>query len=228
MFIFRCKGINISRSIQIFSQINAVSLHNFIYYVHKKDELMKNIAILASGEGTNAERIIRYFTGHATIEVAVVIASRPTAHVIERAHTLNVPCKVIIPQDFAAGKGLEVLKSYGIDFVVLAGFLSRIPDDVLHDYARRIVNIHPSLLPKFGGKGMYGMHVHEAVLAAGEHESGITIQYINEHYDEGDIIFQAKCPVLPGDTPETLAQRVHALEYTYYPQEIERLLSLLS
>ncbi|WP_337420078.1 phosphoribosylglycinamide formyltransferase [Phocaeicola sp.] len=189
---------------------------------------MKKIAILASGEGTNAERIIRYFTGYATIEVAVVIASRPTAHVIERAHTLNVPCEVIIPQDFAAGKGLEVLKNYGIDFVVLAGFLSRIPDDVLHDYARRIVNIHPSLLPKFGGKGMYGMHVHEAVLAAGEHESGITIQYINEHYDEGDIIFQAKCPVLPGDTPETLAQRVHALEYTYYPQEIERLLSLLS
>jgi len=228
LFIFRCKGINISRSIQIFSQINAVSLHNFIYYVHKKGESMKKIAILASGEGTNAERLIRYFNERATAEVAVVIASRPTAHVIKRAHTLNVPCEIVIPQDFAAGKGLEVLKEYEVDFVVLAGFLSRIPDDILHEYARRIVNIHPSLLPKFGGKGMYGMHVHEAVLAAGERESGITIQYINEHYDEGDIIFQAKCPVLPDDTPETLAQRVHALEYTYYPKEIERLLSLLS
>ena len=203
-------------------------MHNFIYYVHKKGESMKKIAILASGEGTNAEHIIRYFDGHITIQVAVVIPTRTTAHVIESAHTLNVPCEVIIPQDFAAGKGLEVLKSYDTDFIVLAGFLSRIPDDILHDYAHRIVNIHPSLLPKFGGKGMYGMHVHEAVLASGEHESGITIQYINEHYDQGDIIFQAKCPVLPDDTPETLAQRVHALEYTYYPQEIERLLSLLS
>jgi len=203
-------------------------LHNFIYYVHKKGESMKKIAILASGEGTNAERIIRYFSGHATVEVAVVIASRPTARVVERAHILNVPCGIIIPQDFAAGKGLEVLKSFKVDFVVLAGFLSRIPEDILHDYAHKIVNIHPSLLPKFGGKGMYGMHVHEAVLASGEHESGITIQYINEHYDQGDIIFQAKCPVLSDDTAETLAQRVHALEYSYYPQVIERLLSFPS
>ena len=129
---------------------------------------MKNIAILASGEGTNAERIIRYFEGKEEIHVAVVIASRATAGVINRAELLHVPCRVITSAGFASGEALQVLREYKTDFVVLAGFLLRIPDDILHAYPQRMVNIHPSLLPKFGGKGMYGIHVHEAVLKAGE------------------------------------------------------------
>lgn len=184
---------------------------------------MKKIAILASGEGTNAERIIRYFKEKEEARVVVVIASRATAGVIGRAERLDVPCRVVTSAGFASGEALEVLQEFGVDFVVLAGFLLRIPDDLLQAYPHRMVNIHPSLLPKFGGKGMYGIHVHEAVLAAGEQKSGITIQYINEHYDEGDYIFQAECPVLPDDTPETLAARVHQLEYQYYPEVIEKL-----
>ena len=184
---------------------------------------MKKIAILASGEGTNAERIIRYFKEKEEARVVVVIASRATAGVIGRAERLDVPCRVVTSAGFASGEALKVLQEFGVDFVVLAGFLLRIPDDLLQAYPHRMVNIHPSLLPKFGGKGMYGIHVHEAVLAAGERKSGITIQYINEHYDEGDYIFQAECLVLPDDTPETLAARVHQLEYRYYPEVIEKL-----
>ena len=188
---------------------------------------MKNIAILASGEGTNAERIIRYFKEKEEINVAVVIASRAFAGVIKRVELLHVPYKVVASAGFASGEALRVLQEYKTDWVVLAGFLLRIPGDILRAYPQRIVNIHPSLLPKFGGKGMYGMHVHEAVLAAGEKESGITIQYINERYDEGDYIFQTRCPVLPDDTPQSLAARVHQLEYQYYPEVIERLVLCL-
>ena len=202
---------------------------------------MKNIAILASGEGTNAERIIRYFEEKEEVNVAVVIASRASAGVIKRVEHLHVPCRVVTSAGFASGEALQVLQEYKTDFVVLAGFLLRIPDAILHAYPKRMVNIHPSLLPKFGGKGMYGIHVHEAVLKAGEEESGITIQYIkageeesgitiqyiNEKYDEGDYIFQARCPVLPDDTPEALAERVHQLEYQYYPEVIEKLVLCL-
>ena len=189
---------------------------------------MKRIAILASGTGTNAERIVRYFQEKRTAEVAWIIASRASAGVIERAARLHVPCKVITPDGFASGEAFRFLKENEIDFIVLAGFLSRVPDEIVHAYPQKIVNIHPSLLPKFGGKGMYGMHVHEAVLAAGETESGITIQYVSEKYDEGAFILQAKCPVLPDDTPDTLAARVHELEYRYYPEVIEKLILGLS
>ena len=120
---------------------------------------------------------------------------------------------------------LALLREYNIDFIVLAGFLVRVPDVLLHAYPDKIINIHPALLPKFGGKGMYGDRVHEAVVTAGEKESGITIHYINEHYDEGNTIFQAKCPVLPEDSPADVAKKVHSLEYEYYPQVIEKLLS---
>lgn len=190
----------------------------------KKKKIMRKIAILASGEGTNAEHIIRYFAGHPAIQVVVVIASKPTAGVIKRAESLNVPVEVLSKEVFEKGTVLEVLSRYAADFIVLAGFLLHIPSAVLHDYSGKIVNIHPSLLPKFGGKGMYGGHVHEAVLAAKEKESGITVHYVDELYDNGKIIFQAKCPVFPEDTPELLAQRVHALEYTYYPCVIEKVL----
>ena len=186
---------------------------------------MKKIAILASGEGTNAERIIRYFTGHPTVKVVVVITNKAEAGVIRRAENLQVPVEYLPASAFKEGKATAMLRHYEADFVVLAGFLLRIPDDMLEAYPDRIVNIHPSLLPKFGGKGMYGSKVHEAVLAAGEAESGITIHYINEHYDEGAIILQAQCPVIAGDTPDALASRVHQLEYEHYPQVIEQLLA---
>lgn len=186
---------------------------------------MRNIAILASGEGTNAERIIRYFAAHPAVKVAVVVTNRPDAGVIRRAESLGVPVEVLPASAFREGKATGMLRHYGIDFIVLAGFLLHIPDDMLAAYPQAIVNIHPSLLPKFGGKGMYGSRVHEAVIEAGEAESGITIHYIDEHYDEGDIILQARCPVMPDDTPDTLATRVHQLEYEHYPKVIEEQLT---
>ena len=185
---------------------------------------MKRIAILASGEGTNAENIIRYFSERKTAKVVVVITNKAQAGVLNRADKLGIPTEFIPAQDFTEGRALEVLHRSQTDFIALAGFLLRVPDDILHDYPNKIVNIHPALLPKFGGKGMYGNRVHEAVIAAAEKESGITIHFINGHYDEGDTIFQATCPVMPDDTPETLAARVHALEYEHFPQVIEKIL----
>lgn len=187
----------------------------------------KNIAIFASGNGTNAENIIRYFQAkQGEIQVALVVCNHWQAKVFERAKRLDVSCIYMNKDAWATGKEvIRLLHEREIDFIVLAGFLVRVPDVILREYPRRIVNIHPSLLPKYGGKGMYGDRVHQAVVEAGEHESGITIQYINEHYDEGDIIAQYRCPVLPKDTPEELAQRVHALEYEHYPQVIERLVT---
>ena len=187
--------------------------------------IMKKIAILASGEGTNAERIIQYFTHHPTVKVVVVMTNKSEAGVIRRAEKLRIPVEYLPASAFKEGKATEQLRKYEADFIVLAGFLLRIPNDMLETYPNRIVNIHPSLLPKFGGKGMYGNRVHEVVLEAQEKESGITIHYINEHYDEGAIILQVQCPVVEGDTPDTLANRVHQLEYEHYPKVIEQLLT---
>lgn len=186
----------------------------------------KKIAILASGSGTNAENIIRYFREKGSDCVSLVLTNRQNAFVLERARDLKVPCAYFAKSDWECGEPiLSILREYQIDFVVLAGFLARIPDNLLHAYPNKIINIHPSLLPKFGGKGMYGDCVHEAVIAAGEQESGITIHYTNEHYDEGAIICQEKCPVMPEDTPDSLAHRIHALEYEYYPKVIDDLVS---
>lgn len=183
------------------------------------------IAIFASGSGTNAENIIRYFTEKPQIQIALVLTNKPDAYVLERAHKLNVPTCICTKPDFLQdGKVLSVLRKYEIDFIILAGFLLKVPDELIHEFPSRIVNIHPALLPKYGGKGMYGDKVHEAVVAAGETESGITIHYINEHYDEGNIIFQTSCQVSPEDTPHDVASKVHALEYKYYPIVIEDLL----
>ena len=188
--------------------------------------MKKNIAIFASGSGTNAENIIRYLQENDFIRVALVLSNRSDAYVLERANRLKVPSKVFLKDDWISGEQiLALLREYNIDFIVLAGFLVRVPDVLLHAYPDKIINIHPALLPKFGGKGMYGDRVHEAVVTAGEKESGITIHYINEHYDEGNTIFQAKCPVLPEDSPADVAKKVHSLEYEYYPQVIEKLLS---
>lgn len=188
----------------------------------------KKIAILASGSGTNAENIIRYFREKGSDCVSLVLTNRQNAFVLERARGLKVPCAYFAKSDWECGELiLSILREHQIDFVVLAGFLARIPDNILHAYPNKIINIHPSLLPKFGGKGMYGDCVHEAVIAAGEQESGITIHYTNEHYDEGAIICQEKCPVMPEDTPDSLAHRIHALEYEYFPKVIDELVSKL-
>ena len=187
--------------------------------------MKKNIAIFASGSGSNAENIIRYFRKSEAVGVSLVLSNKSDAYVLERAHRLKVPSNVFPKEDWMAGDEiLAVLQEYRIDFIVLAGFLLRVPDLLLHAYPNKIINIHPALLPKYGGKGMYGERVHQAVVAAGEKESGITIHYINERYDEGSVIFQAVCPVLPEDSPDDVARKVHALEYEHFPQVIEQVL----
>ena len=167
-------------------------------------------------------------SGLAHLLVSLVLSNKSDAYVLERAHRLGVPCNVFTKEDWIAGDEiLAVLQEYRIDFIVLAGFLVRVPDLLLHAYPDKIINIHPALLPKFGGKGMYGDRVHQAVVAAGEKESGITIHYINEHYDEGDTIFRATCPVLPTDSPGDVAEKVHALEYEHFPRVIEQIITTL-
>lgn len=190
--------------------------------------MKRNIAIFASGNGTNAENIIRYFQDSGRACVELVLTNRKSAYVMERARSLNVPSAYVPKEEWEAEDSvLSLLDDKKIDFIVLAGFLARVPDGILHAYPYKIINIHPSLLPKFGGKGMYGDRVHEAVVAAGEKETGITIHYINERFDEGEIIAQYTCPVLPDETPEEVAAKVHALEYRYYPQVIDRLVAEL-
>jgi len=187
---------------------------------------MKNIAIFASGSGTNAENIIRYFSKSNSVKIAVVLSNNRNVGVHARVNKLGVPSFVFSREEFVEGTPvLEKLAEYNVDFIVLAGFMNKIADPLLQAFPNKIINIHPALLPKYGGKGMFGMHVHEAVVDAGEKESGITIHYINENYDEGAAIFQATCPVDPSDTPEDVATKVHALEYAHYPQVIEELLS---
>lgn len=187
---------------------------------------MKNIAIFASGSGTNAENIARYFSNSETIKVAVVLSNNKNAGVHARMEKLNIPSVSFTREEFIEGTAvLAKLAEYDTVLIVLAGFMNKISDTLLKAYPNKIINIHPALLPKHGGKGMYGMHVHEAVVAAGEKESGITIHYINENYDEGAVIFQATCPVLPTDTPEEVANKVHTLEYAHYPHVIEEVLA---
>lgn len=195
--------------------------------MHKRGFMRLKLAILASGSGTNAENIIRYFKGNEEIEVACVISNKADAYVLERAKREQVPSVVFSKKYFEDGSVLKFLQQSGINFIVLAGFLLRVPENLLVAYPQRIVNIHPALLPKYGGKGMYGSYVHEAVVASGDRKTGITIHYINEHYDEGDIIFQATCEVLPQDTPDQVASKVHELEYRYFPSVIEKVLKQL-
>ena len=182
---------------------------------------MKKIAIFASGSGSNAENIIQYFAHKPQFCVKSVFCNVPDAYVLERAKKYRIPSFVFNREEFRnPDKVFRQLQEQEIDFIVLAGFLWLMPSFITAAWPNKIVNIHPALLPAYGGKGMYGHHVHEAVIAAGEKESGITIHYVNDHYDQGAIIFQAKCPVLPTDTPDDLAARVHELEYRYFPQII--------
>jgi phosphoribosylglycinamide formyltransferase 1 len=189
---------------------------------------MRKIAILASGSGTNAENIIKYFSTRNSAKVALVLSNKREAYVLQRAAALNIKSLFFDHNDFyTSGKVLAYLLEYKIELIVLAGFLWLVPDNILKEFKGRIINIHPALLPKYGGKGMYGDRVHKAVLANNDRESGITIHYVNSSYDEGNIIFQAKCKVEPSDTEETLASRVHALEYKHFPEVIESLINNL-
>lgn len=181
-----------------------------------------NIAVFASGAGSNAQQIIRYFKASSLARVALVVCNKPKAGVLSIAENEGIPTLLIEKERFVNGDGyLPELQKAGIHFIALAGFLWKVPQPLIDAWPRRIVNIHPALLPKYGGHGMYGQYVHEAVLNAGEMESGITIHYVDEHYDNGDIIFQTGCPILDDDTPGELASRIHQLEHLWYPQIIE-------
>lgn len=180
------------------------------------------LAVFASGAGSNTEKLIHYFQSSSVAAVALVVCNKPGAGVLSIAEKEGVSVLQIEKERFFRGDGyVPLLQEKGIGFIALAGFLWKIPQTLIAAYPKRIVNIHPALLPKFGGKGMYGQYVHEAVINAGEVESGITIHYVDEHYDNGDIIFQTACPVLPGDKPGDVAQRIHALEHAHYPRVVE-------
>ena len=180
------------------------------------------LALFASGSGTNAQKIMERFQNHPHIRVALVVASKSTAGVLERAETFGVPSLVLDRERFLRGDSyIPFLKEKGIDFIVLAGFLWKVPAALVAAWPHRMINIHPALLPKYGGKGMYGRFVHEAVIAAGDRESGITIHYVDDHYDHGATIFQAACPVTPNDTPDSLAEKIHQLEHTHFPRVVE-------
>lgn len=186
---------------------------------------MKRIAIFASGSGSNAEHIAEYFSKRNLAKVEAIYCNNPKAFVKQRADRLNIPFVLFDREQFYASDAvLRDLQARKTDLIVLAGFLWLIPGNINKAFQDCIVNIHPALLPKYGGKGMYGLNVHEAVIDAAETESGISIHLIDEVYDKGKILLQVKCPVLPGDTPESLAERVHQLEYQHYPMVIQQLL----
>lgn len=189
---------------------------------------MRNIAIFASGTGTNAENIIEYFSTKNNAKVTLVLSNKRHAMVLKRAQNHNVKTIFFERDDFyVSGKVLNSLLLHKIDFIVLAGFLWLVPESIIERYQRRIINIHPALLPGYGGKGMYGEAVHRAVIENRETESGITIHYVNKHYDEGDVIFQTRCKVDPSDTHSTLAEKIHVLEYQHFPVVIEEIVSKL-
>jgi phosphoribosylglycinamide formyltransferase-1 len=191
-----------------------------------KSDHIHHIAIFASGNGTNAQRIAEYFTGNPEIKIKRIYCNNPDAFVLKRAQKLGIPTLTFNRKQFyETDLVLDSLVEDQTDLIVLAGFLWLVPGSILKKYHNRIINIHPALLPKYGGKGMYGMFVHESVIRAGEKESGISIHYVNEKYDEGEIIFQAKCKVDAEDTVESLAKKIHQLEYKHYPEVIEKILT---
>ena len=184
----------------------------------------KKIAVFASGSGTNAEKIFQFFQNHEQAEVSLLCCNKKNAYVLERAEKFNIPTLVFNRNTFYDTEEVtDRLKAEGIDLVVLAGFMWLVPQNMVTSFPNQIINIHPALLPKYGGKGMYGMHVHEAVKAAGEQESGITIHYVNEHYDEGAHIAQFACHLEPADSPSDIAAKVQKLEHENYPKVIENL-----
>ena len=187
---------------------------------------MKNIVIFASGSGTNAEAIIKHFQNNSRVKVALVISNNTSAFVLERAKKYGVETLVFNRQKLNETEMVdEALRERNIDFIVLAGFMLLFPKRLIKKFPNKILNIHPALLPKYGGKGMYGMHVHEAVVKNKEKESGITIHLVNENYDEGEIVFQAKCTVNAADSADDVASKIHVLEHEHYPKIIEEQLT---
>lgn len=192
---------------------------------NNNDHPVTRLAIFASGTGSNAQKIIDHFREDQSIRIALIVSNKPKAGVVGIAERENIPALIIERERFFADGYVRVLEEKNIDWIILAGFLWKIPVPLIEAFPEHIINIHPALLPNYGGKGMYGHFVHEAVLAAGEKESGITIHYVDEHFDHGKTIFQAKCAVDPIDTPDTLAGKIHALEHCYYPQTIRALIT---
>ncbi|WP_194851778.1 phosphoribosylglycinamide formyltransferase [Nonlabens antarcticus] len=186
---------------------------------------MKKLVLFASGSGSNVQAILDHFTNSDQIQVSLILSNNPLAGVLERAKKAQVECLVFNKFAFAeAGSIHKILQQINPDLIILAGFLWKIPNFMVTEFSEKIINIHPALLPKYGGKGMYGSHVHNAVVANQEVESGITIHYVNENYDEGAIIKQAVCNILPSDTPADVARKIHDLEQQYFPITIEKLL----
>ena len=188
---------------------------------------MRKIVIFASGSGTNAENIIRHFKATKTASVEAVFTNKADAQVIQRAEKYQVSSKVFTKNDLETGKVLQEINTIQPDLIVLAGFLLKFPETIVAAYPDKIINIHPALLPKYGGKGMYGMHVHRAVVENKEKKTGITIHYVNENYDEGNIIFQKEVAILISDTPEVVAAKIHELEQDHFPAVIEKLITNL-
>lgn len=205
----------------------SLKIHHSIAYLYHfcimEQGKKMHIAIFASGAGSNASNLIKYFKGSQKIEISLIISNNAKAGVLAIAKENNIPSVLIEKERFFKGDNyLPVLREYSIDNIVLAGFLWKVPAALIQAYPERIINIHPALLPKYGGKGMFGSHVHEAIVANKEKETGITIHIVDEIYDNGRTLFQAKCAVLDDDTPEDVAHHVHQLEYTYFPQQVEK------
>ncbi len=190
---------------------------------------MKRIAIFASGSGSNAEQISRRFIGRTDVQISLILTNNPSAGVIQRARKLHIPV-VVFDRTllYESGRIVELLLNEGVELVVLAGFMMLIPENLIYAYPNRMLNIHPALLPKYGGKGLYGHFVHEAVVAANEPQSGITIHYVNEEYDQGEILFQATVDLAPTDTAEDVAQKVQALEHEHYPRVVDEVITRLT
>lgn len=187
---------------------------------------MNNIAVFASGTGSNARRLMEYFSPFPETRIKLLLTNNPNAGATEHARIMNVPVRVFDRNELYASEAIvELLHGEEINWIVLAGFLWLVPPNLIRAFPRRIVNIHPALLPKFGGKGMYGMNVHQAVIRAGEKLSGITIHYVNEEYDSGDIIFKAEVSIADSETPESLASKIHELEYEHFPLVLEQIVN---
>ncbi len=182
---------------------------------------LKNLLILASGNGSNAENIANYFANHHEIKVTLIGSNKPDAFVLQRAKKLGIPTFTFTKQELTDPSLSSIWRSYHIDYIILAGFLLKIPSWLIKKYSKKIINIHPALLPLYGGKGMYGMNVHNAVYENKEEHTGITIHLVNEQYDEGQIIFQASVALSSTDLPENIAEKIHSLEYNYFPSVIE-------
>ena len=188
---------------------------------------MKKLSIFVSGNGTNLQRIAEYFANNPEVEIVNVVCNNPKAYSIERAKNLDIPLRMITREEFKSEAFIKEMLDLNVDLIVLAGFLWKIPENLVKAFPKKIVNIHPALLPKYGGKGFYGEHVHEAVVAAKEAQSGITVHYVNELYDSGEIILQAHVALEEGETPDSLAAKIHKLEQAYFPVAIDYVLKTI-